>query len=132
MSKVPLLLVAHGNLARALLRSSEMLIGKRKDIYTLGLKEGDGLTNFIDKVQDALAALKDAESILAFVDLRGGTPWNAVMGSNDPRIRLVSGISLPILLEVLIKRDSVDDADALVQCAMDAAAVSVSHIRISN
>jgi PTS system mannose-specific IIA component len=107
-----------------------MLIGKRKDIETLGLKEGDGLTNFIDKVSQLISKYSEAKSILVFVDLRGGTPWNAVLATGDPRIQVISGVNLPILLEVLIKRDSISEIDELVKCALEAASVSVTHVHL--
>jgi mannose/fructose/sorbose-specific phosphotransferase system IIA component len=107
-----------------------MLIGKRKDIETLGLKEGDGLTNFIDKVSQLISKYSEAKSILVFVDLRGGTPWNAVLATGDPRIQLISGVNLPILLEVLIKRDSVSEIDELVKCALEAASISVTNVHL--
>jgi PTS system mannose-specific IIA component len=132
LDKTPILIVAHGNLGAALVRSAQMLIGRRKDIKTLGLKEGDGLTNFVEKVNQLISRFPEARSILVFVDLRGGTPWNAVLATCDPRIHLISGVNLPILLEVLIKRDSVSDIDALVKCALDAANISVASVHLHN
>ncbi|MGD0708683.1 MAG: PTS sugar transporter subunit IIA [Anaerolineaceae bacterium] len=130
MDTTPILIVTHGNLGTAFVRSAQMLIGKRKDIETLGLKEGDGLTNFIDKVSQLISKYSEAKSILVFVDLRGGTPWNAVLATGDPRIQLISGVNLPILLEVLIKRDSVSDIDELVKCALEAASISVTNVHL--
>jgi PTS system mannose-specific IIA component len=128
---VPILIVTHGNLGTALVRSAQMLMGKRRGIKTLGLKEGDGLTNFIDKVNALVSEFPDEKSILVFVDLRGGTPWNAILATGDHRIQVISGVNLPILLEVLIKRDSEgDDIDALVRCALDAAGMSVTNIHL--
>jgi mannose PTS system EIIA component len=126
----PILIIAHGNLGAALARSAKMLIGKRKGMGTLGLKEGDGLTNFVDKVNLLISKFPEAESILVFVDLRGGTPWNAVLATCNPKIHLISGVNLPILLEVLIKRDNVSDIDALVKCALDAASLSVTSVHL--
>jgi len=130
LDTTPILIVTHGNLGTAFVRSAQMLIGKRKDIETLGLKEGDGLTNFIDKVSQLISKYSEAKSILVFVDLRGGTPWNAVLATGDPRIQLISGVNLPILLEVLIKRDSVSDIDELVKCALEAASISVTNVHL--
>lgn len=130
MDTTPILIVTHGNLGTAFVRSAQMLIGKRKDIETLGLKEGDGLTNFIDKVSQLISKYSEAKSILVFVDLRGGTPWNAVLATGDPRIQLISGVNLPILLEVLIKRDSVSEIDELVKCALEAASISVTNVHL--
>jgi mannose PTS system EIIA component len=130
LDTTPILIVTHGNLGTAFVRSAQMLIGKRKDIETLGLKEGDGLTNFIDKVSQLISKYSEAKSILVFVDLRGGTPWNAVLATGDPRIQLISGVNLPILLEVLIKRDSVSEIDELVKCALEAASISVTNVHL--
>lgn len=125
LNKIPVVIIGHGDLPRAFIDSAQMIIGIRENIYSLCLYEGDGLDNFIIKTSDMINKFDEENFILVFVDLQGGTPWNAVVGINDPRIRLVTGLNLPMLLEVLCLRDHNDDIEDLVQCALDAANMSV-------
>ncbi len=125
MKQIPIFIIGHGDLPVALINSAQMLIGERNGLTPLCLHEGDGLESFIQKTGDLLASIKDAGPLLVFVDLQGGTPWNSVLGVNDPRVRLVTGVNLPMLLEVLNLRDHCEDIDELVACALETAHLSV-------
>ena len=125
MNQIPVLIIGHGELPVALLSSAQMLIGEREGLYPLCLHEGDGLENFIQKTLELISTFDETTPLLVFVDLQGGTPWNAVIGVNNPRVRLVTGINLPMLLEVLCMRDHNDNIEELVDCALETARLSV-------
>ena len=125
MKNIPIIITGHGALPIALQNSSQMLVGKRDRLYTLCLHEGVGLENFIRITSDLISKIKDAENMMVFVDLQGGTPWNAIVGLNDSRISLIAGVNLPMLIEVLILRDQTSNVNELVNCAIDAAKKSV-------
>jgi len=122
---VPILVIGHGNFPSALINSASMLMGEREELYSLCLCEGDGLESFIQKTGELIASFDPSRPLLVFVDLQGGTPWNSVLGVNDPRVRLVTGVNLPMLLEALNLRDHCDDIDQLAACALETARASV-------
>ncbi|MDK2980536.1 MAG: hypothetical protein PWQ55_883 [Chloroflexota bacterium] len=124
--QIPVLIIGHGDFPTALIDSARMLMGEREDVFPLCLREGDGLENFMEKVARLVASFDPQTPLMVFVDLQGGTPWNALLGVNDGRVRLVTGVNLPMLLEVLVLRDSVSDVDELVACAMETARASVT------
>jgi mannose/fructose/sorbose-specific phosphotransferase system IIA component len=124
--QIPVLIIGHGDFPTALIDSASMLMGEREDVFPLCLREGDGLENFMQKVADLVTSFNPDVPLMVFVDLQGGTPWNAVLGVNEPRVRLVTGINLPMLLEVLLLRDSTADVDQLVACSLETARVSVT------
>jgi len=125
LNTTPVITLGHGDLPVALLNSAQMLIGKREELYSLCLHEGDGLENFITKTAALISSLNEAKSILVFIDLQGGTPWNAIVGVNDPRVTLVTGVNLPMLIEVLLLRDQKSSIQDLVACALTAGKISV-------
>ena len=127
--QIPVLIIGHGDFPTALINSAQMLMGDREGVYPLCLYEGDGLENFIGKVSELMASFDQEAALLVFVDLQGGTPWNAVLGVNDQRVRLVTGVNLPMLMEVLCLRDQSDDIDQLVECALETARLSVIEKR---
>jgi mannose/fructose/sorbose-specific phosphotransferase system IIA component len=124
--EIPVLVIGHGDFPIALINSAQMLMGEREGVYPLCLREGDGLENFIQKVSELVMSFEADRPLLVFVDLQGGTPWNAVLGVNDKRVCLVTGVNLPMLLEVLVLRDSTADIDQLVDCALETARISVT------
>jgi PTS system mannose-specific IIA component len=125
LKQIPILIIGHGELPIALISSAQMLVGKKEDLFSLCLYEGDGLENFMQKVGEMISQFDPDLPLLVFVDLQGGTPWNAVLGINDPCVRLVTGVNLPMLIEVLCMRDNNENIDELVECALDTARLSV-------
>ena len=103
-----IVLVTHGTWGQALREAAEVFLGPQEAMcfVPLGLDESpEGLT---EKLETALAQLGDGAPVLFLVDLRGGTPWNTVaVLTRRKKLQCVSGLSLPMLLEVLVKRDEV-------------------------
>jgi mannose/fructose-specific phosphotransferase system component IIA len=64
-----------------------------------------------------LSLAGDAAGVLVLADLHGGSPFNAVrtLTAGHPRIQLVSGLNLPMLLEVLLH--TTDDVTELAGVA---------------
>ncbi|NMB62935.1 MAG: PTS sugar transporter subunit IIA [Chloroflexi bacterium] len=115
----PILLISHDGLAAALLRASVMIMGEQENINTVGLEEGDGLSNFIAKVQEcknALAAIDDG--VIFLVDIPFGTPWNAVVAIKREIDHLVAGVSLPFLLEVLNYRSQYNQIEKIMEASL--------------
>lgn len=96
-------LVAHGKLAHEMKNSGEMIFGKLDNFHTLEFLIGEGLENVVQKI-DGIVSEIDSDSILIITDIFSGTPYNAscsyAMTHLDKNIRVLSGMSLPIVLEV--------------------------------
>jgi mannose/fructose/sorbose-specific phosphotransferase system IIA component len=114
---IPIIVAAHGDLAQALYGSAELIAGAQEGVICLGLPPGGNLQAFSAQLAAALAS---SPSALVLVDMQGGTPWNVAVRLAAPRsgVRVVSGVSLPMLLEVLLARAG-QDVDALAQLAVD-------------
>ncbi|RJQ44598.1 MAG: PTS sugar transporter subunit IIA [Anaerolineaceae bacterium] len=113
---IPILLISHDGLAAALVRASDMIMGGQENIGVVGLEEGDGLSNFISKVQQGIAELKGTEKgIIFLVDIPFGTPWNASVAVKRETDHIVAGVSLPFLLEVLNYRSQYDEIEKILK-----------------
>ncbi|MGL9748905.1 PTS sugar transporter subunit IIA [Enterococcus sp. DIV0170] len=100
MNKV--ILVAHGKLAHEMKNSAEMIFGGLPNFESVEFLKEEGLDTIQDKIT---AAMQDDEaSYLILTDLFCGTPYNAscalAMKNPEREIDVVSGMSLPIVLEV--------------------------------
>lgn len=115
----PILLISHDGLAVAFLRASMMIMGEQTNIKTVGLEEGDGLSNFIAKVQESknmLAAIDGG--VIFLVDIPFGTPWNAAVAIKREIDHLVAGVSLPFLLEVLNYRSQYNQIEKIMEASL--------------
>ncbi|NMC45309.1 MAG: hypothetical protein GYA52_00605 [Chloroflexi bacterium] len=115
----PILLISHDGLAAAFLRASVMIMGEQANIKTIGLEEGDGLSNFIAKVQECKNTLAATDQgVIFLVDIPFGTPWNAAVAIKREIDHLVAGVSLPFLLEVLNYRSQFTQIEQIMKASL--------------
>ena len=121
--RVTVIVAAHGELAEALVSAAALIAGPRPDVVGLGLAPGETPSMFEARLAAAVAA---GGAVLILADLFGGTPWNASMrlARGRPELRVVSGVNLPMLLEVVLARDGAG-LDALARLAQHAGAEAV-------
>ncbi|MGM0214565.1 PTS sugar transporter subunit IIA [Enterococcus sp. AZ109] len=99
MNKV--ILVAHGKLAHEMKNSAEMIFGELPDFQSIEFLKEEGLDTVQQKVLTTMA--EPESNYLILTDLFCGTPYNAscavAMKNSQREIEVVSGMSLPIVLE---------------------------------
>lgn len=97
-----ILLVSHGEFAKGLLNTIKMIGGKADNIHLFGLEPQESVDSFQDKVFQYIQ--NHQKSIVIFADLLGGSPMlasiKAIEQSKREDIVIVSGVNVPILLEV--------------------------------
>ena len=119
---VGVVLAAHGSLAQALLDSAEMILGAQDRVVTAGLEPHDNLETYSEALQAAIERADQGSGVVVLIDLFGGTPGNAAalrMGQHKAPLPIVSGVNLPMLLEVLMAHDA-SSPTALAALALEA------------
>ena len=103
---IGIIIAAHGELGEGLINSAKMIVGPIKKIRSVVLREGESPETFRDEIREAVRSLDCEGGTMILLDLFGGTPSNvcAVL-TREMNIEVVSGVNLPMLLEVLLKRD---------------------------
>ncbi|MEG0360405.1 MAG: PTS sugar transporter subunit IIA [Longicatena sp.] len=105
MGEFNILLLTHGDAGKALLESSEMIIGKSNNLYSVSLEIGMSPESFIEKVKLILDINENETLILT--DLFGGTPSNvALILSTLHQVKCVSGLNLAMLIEAIMMRNN--------------------------
>lgn len=104
MSTIPVIFVGHGGYAAGVRDAVEMILGEQSHVATASLAP-DGSTEQV--AADVTAIIEKSGSVggaaLVLADLMGGSPANAVglLALRNPELHLVSGLNLPMALEVL-------------------------------
>ena len=107
MATAHILVLTHGDAGKALLGSSEMIVGPSEKLAALSLQPGMSVETFTNLVRQELDT--NAGPTLVLVDVFGGTPSNVAMAlSRTYDIRCVSGLNLGMLIETLVMRESQD------------------------
>jgi mannose/fructose-specific phosphotransferase system component IIA len=95
--------IAHQSLAREMVAAVEGIAGRQEKLVALS---NDGLS--LDALKKAVAAVLEEEDfpegVFLFVDMIGGSPWHAAMEKIGPKVCVLSGVNLSMLLSFLQKR----------------------------
>ena len=129
-----ILLITHGNLASALVQTSELIVGSSSNIYTHSLDLGDDPEEFASKVEKSIEELSNEGNLIIFTDLFGGTPSNTVMSKlfrlNFPEnIASFTGVNLPLLLETIPMCEKESGFNDLVNHLDSILALTIRNIR---
>ena len=103
---------AHGQLACAMLDSVRMVYGD-VNVSAVEFVPGENAGDIAAKLEELVSTHSNDEWLIA-VDLQCGSPWNAAAGlaMKNPQLRVISGLSLPLALE-LVDNQQTMTADAL-------------------
>lgn len=107
------LIVAHGDLAGALLAAVEKLAGPQEGVRTLS-NEGCDMESLRARIQEASDTLGPGP-LVVFVDLFGGSCANAsrALIHDRPEWRLVTGVNVPMLVNFFQNRGRLPLDEAL-------------------
>lgn len=98
---VNVIFCAHGQLASAMLDSVRMVYGD-VNVSAVNFVPGENAGDIACKLEKLVSAHNNEEWLIA-VDLQCGSPWNAAAGlaMSNPQLRVISGLSLPLALELV-------------------------------
>lgn len=106
-----IVIVSHGSFADGILSSLDMIFGNHEDCFSVCLTEG--VDSFKNKLIKRLDFLSDNyDNVLAFADLKGGTPFNQLLSykleNSKDQMKIVAGVNLPVLIEAMSQKNSQD------------------------
>jgi mannose/fructose/sorbose-specific phosphotransferase system IIA component len=111
---IPVILVTHGALAQSLLGTLKLVLGEPENVEAYGLAPDESDDELERRVEASLLRLDpDGKGALVLVDMLGGTPFNVCMRLAGKRnLRVVTGVSLPMIFKALAVRESDENLDA--------------------
>lgn len=131
--RVGVIVASHGEFARAALGSVEMVAGPQQDVRALALTVDKSAETFEAEFAQAYAELKaECDLIVTICDIHGGTPFNVISRSILKGMDMVAftGLSLPVLIELLLSRDQASDADEIRGLIEAAHAQTLAEIKV--
>ncbi|MDR2661155.1 MAG: mannose/fructose/sorbose PTS transporter subunit IIA [Lactobacillaceae bacterium] len=118
---VNIILSSHGDTAKGVLDSSKMIFGEQENLVAVTFTRTDNADKLAKKLKKAVSDFKNDDETLFLVDLLGGTPYNQaalIIAENSEKMAMVSGLNLPMLVETLANRMSVNTASELATMAV--------------
>ena len=119
---IHLIVACHGRFAEELVNSAAMVFGEAEGVHAVTFMPGEGPEDLIRKYEAIMAEAGISDDVLFLVDLFGGSPYNAAIRVAAPTARadVLSGVNLPMLLELLDSRDDKSTVADLVKRAYTA------------
>jgi mannose PTS system EIIA component len=106
--KLGVVVVTHGQLATELVNSAEMIVGDLPQFVAVSIGWHDDVDRAREEIGLAIARVgtfaggTEAEpaDVLVLTDLFGGTPANLGVTFVGPRVEVITGVNLPMLIKL--------------------------------
>lgn len=122
------ILVSHGSYSKGLLESVQMLVGEQENLVAYGLYPEDSIATLVEKLKEEIEKSGEQE-ILFLTDLFHGSPFNAVVSLMEHYdVYHVTGISLPLLLDAIMQRNSGSNAEEICEGILSLAQETVKDV----
>ena len=104
---ISVIIGTHGMFSEEILKSAEMIFGSQENVGSVTFKPGEGIDNLVEKYNNLINESDCKDGVLFMVDLFGGSPFNAasMLAMKNDNMEIVTGVNLPMILEVLGSRD---------------------------
>lgn len=109
------LLLSHGNLARELLRTVEMVIGAQpeEEVQAVSLETGQDMEAYYQVIDRFVTESAGRGGCMIFTDIAGGSPFITsarVYREHSPgmKLEIITGMNLPMVIEAVSNRSTGD------------------------
>jgi mannose PTS system EIIA component len=115
-----IVLASHGEMANGLLDTSKLFFGDQEQLTTACIYAGQDPGEYVDILRDKINEVDTGEGTIVLCDVLFGTPCNSLgrlIGEGMTNFEVITGMNLPILLQLLAIRENgdVDIADLVNQ-----------------
>lgn len=110
-----IIIVGHGDFPQGLVNGAEMILGEQEGLVAVPLLATDSPKSYLDKL---LNITNSYDNIVILADLKGGTPQNlASFVVKERDCSIVTGVNLPMLLEIICCRMNGFEIDKSIETA---------------
>ena len=115
---INLIVATHGKMSEETVNLTKMVLGESEQLDFVTFLPGEGPEDLIEKYKNIISKYK-SEGTLFLVDLFGGSPYNAAcrIVAETESTDVITGVNVPMLLEVLDAREETNKVSELVETA---------------
>lgn len=104
---IGMVLVTHGRLAAEFIAALEHVVGAQTQIAAVCIGPEDDMEERRQDILRSITAVDSGEGAVLLTDMFGGTPSNlAISVMERPKIEVIAGINLPMLIKLASLRQS--------------------------
>jgi len=111
---IGVVVVTHGQLANELVNAAEMIVGDLPQFAAVSIGWHDEVNDAREDIVQAIERVRGDAGVLLLTDMFGGTPSNlAISVMSRPKVEVLAGINLPMLVKLAKVRDEYPLPDAV-------------------
>ena len=111
---IGIVLVTHGRLAVEFRQALEHVVGAQSQIESVTIGPDDDVEQRRFEIIEAVKRVDTGEGVAILTDMFGGTPSNlAISVMSRPKVEVLAGISLPMLVKLAKVRESAAGPEAV-------------------
>ncbi len=111
---IGIVIVTHGRLAAEFIAALEHVVGPQRDIAAICIGPDDDMEQRRQDILQSVKAVDTGDGVVLLTDMFGGTPSNLAMSVMDrPKIEVIAGINLPMLIKLASLRSTETLSDAV-------------------
>ncbi|MCC8027577.1 MAG: PTS sugar transporter subunit IIA [Clostridium sp.] len=120
-----MLLISHGSMCRGMYESLKLFFGgDLAQTAYIPLEMSDDVDQYRTNIGHKIEELDEGDGVIVLIDILGGTPANNVLSMLGDRVIAMTGMNLPMLIEVFSVRTQVRDIsnidiDEILNCTKD-------------
>jgi fructoselysine and glucoselysine-specific PTS system IIA component len=116
-----IVLASHGYLADGLKSSAELILGKKENLVSI-CAYVDDRSNVKNGLEELAGKWEEDDEVIILTDIFGGSINNEIaeIAMRDPRIHLISGINLQLLIEILLIGEGMEIAEMIEESIKNA------------
>ncbi len=101
---IGIVVVTHGHLATELVNAARTIVGEIPAIAAVSIGWTDDMAVAREAIEKAMSEVGGSD-VLVLTDMFGGTPTNVSLPFLSPRVEIVTGVNLPMLIKVTSVRE---------------------------
>ena len=101
---IGIVVVTHGALAGELVNATRTIVGDIPAIAAVSIGWTDDMGSAREAIERALAEVGGSD-VLILTDMFGGTPTNVSLPFLSPKVEIVTGVNLPMLIKLTTLRE---------------------------
>jgi len=116
------IVVTHGEFGAYLVEAAEGIVGRQeKGVRAIATSSRMSVPEIRGRIERALAELSNADGIVLFTDMPGGTPNNLSfpLVRGERKVEMVSGVNLYMLISAFGNRDRLPLEPLVEKCVAD-------------
>jgi PTS system mannose-specific IIA component len=114
------LIVTHGKLANELLNAAQKIEAKTGVMEAVPLEWTDSVDEAREKIRLALERIGEADGVIIFTDMFGGTPSNIALSFLEKgRVEIITGVNLPMVVKFATMQHDARDVSTLAHVIVE-------------